>query len=79
MCVSLSVVSNSAILWTVAHQAPLSMGFSKQEYWDGFPCPLSGDLPDPRIEPVSLTFPALTNEFFTTSTTLEAPFNLKVT
>ena len=41
--------------WTVARQVPLSMGFSKQEYWSGLPCPLSGDLPDPGLEPVSLT------------------------
>ena len=38
-------------LWTVAHQAPLSMGFSRQEYWSRFPCPPPGDLPDPAIEP----------------------------
>ena len=37
--------------WTVAHQASLSMGFSRQEYWSGFPCPLSGVLPDPGINP----------------------------
>ena len=46
-------------LWTVAHQAPLSMGFSSQEYWSGLPCPPPGDLPDPGIEPVSPTSPAL--------------------
>ena len=40
-------------LWTVAHQAPLSMGFSRQEYWRGLPCPPPGDLPHPGIEPVS--------------------------
>ena len=40
-------------LWTVAHQAPPSMGFSRQEYWNGLPFPSSGDLPDPRIEPRS--------------------------
>ena len=40
-------------LWTAAHQAPLSMGFSRQEYWRGLPCPPPGDLPDPGIEPVS--------------------------
>ena len=40
-------------LWTVAHQAPLSMGFSRQEYWGGFPCPPPGDLPNPGIEPGS--------------------------
>ena len=39
--------------WTVAHQAPLSMGFSRQEYWNGLPFPSPGDLPDPRIEPGS--------------------------
>ena len=39
--------------WTVAHQAPLFMGFSKQEYWSGLPCPPSGDLPDPGLKPVS--------------------------
>ena len=40
-------------LWTVAHQAPLSMGFSRQEYWNGLPFPPSGNLPDPGIEPKS--------------------------
>ena len=39
--------------WTVAHQAPLSMGFSRQEYWSGLPFPSLGDLPDPGIEPGS--------------------------
>ena len=39
--------------WTVALQVPLSMGFSKQEYWGGLPCPSPGDLPDPGIEPRS--------------------------
>ena len=58
-------------LRTVAHQAPLSMGFSRQEYWSGLPCPSPGDLPDPGIEPVSLTSPALAGGFFTTSTTWE--------
>ena len=45
--------------WTVAHQAPPSMGFSRQEYWSGLPCPLPGDRPDPGIEPVSPPSPAL--------------------
>ena len=40
-------------LWTVAHQAPLSMGFSRQEYWSELPCSSAGDLPDPRIKPGS--------------------------
>ena len=42
-----------AIAWTVAHQAPLSMGFSRQEYWSGLPFPSPGDLPNPEIEPGS--------------------------
>ena len=50
---SLSRVRFFATLWTVAHQAPQSMGFSKQEYWSGLPFPSSGDLPDPGIEPGS--------------------------
>ena len=56
-------------LWTVAHQAPLSMGFSRWEYWSGLPCSLPGDLPDPEKELASLMSPALTGGFFTTSTT----------
>ena len=48
--VSCSVVSNSVTPWTVAHQAPLSMEFSRQEYWSGLPCPSPEDLPDPGIE-----------------------------
>ena len=51
---SLSVVSDSfETLWTVAYQAPLSMGFSRQAYWNGLPFPSPGDLPDPGIEPIS--------------------------
>ena len=53
--------------WTVAHQAPLSRKFSRQEYWSGLPFPSQGDFPDPRIEPLSLTSPALTGGFFTTA------------
>ena len=48
---------------TVAHQAPLSMGFFRQEYWNGLPCPPPGDLPDPGIKPIS---PAQAGKFFTT-------------
>ena len=62
-----------ATLWTAAHQAPLPMGFSRQEHWSGRPCPPPGDLPDPGIEPVSLKSPALAGGFFTTSATWEAP------
>ena len=58
-----------ATLWTVALQAPLSMGLSRQEYWSGLPCPLLGDLPDPGIKPRSLMSPALAGGFFTTSAT----------
>ena len=53
---------------TAAYQAPLSMGFSRWDYWSGLPCPPPGDLPDPKIEPASLTSPALAGRFFTTST-----------
>ena len=59
--------------WTAAHQAPLSMGFSRQEDWSGLPCPPPRDLPDPGIEPVSLKCPALAGKLLTTSTTWEAP------
>ena len=46
-------------LWTVAHQASLSLGFSRQEYWSGLPCPTPWDLPNPGIEPMSFTSPVL--------------------
>ena len=70
-----SVLPDSfATPWTVAHQAPLSMEFFRQEYWSGLPFPTQGDLPDPGIEPMSLTSPALASTFFTTCTTWEAPF-----
>ena len=46
-------------LWTIACQAPLSLGFFRQEYWRGLPSPPPGDLPNPGIEPMSLTSPAL--------------------
>ena len=57
---------------TVACQAPLSMGFSRQEYWSGLPCLPPGDLPDPGIEATSLMSPALAGGFFTTSTTWDS-------
>ena len=63
--------------WTIACQAPLSMGFSRQEYWSGLPCLPSGDLPGPWTEPVSLMSPALVGGFFTTSTTWEVGHGLK--
>ena len=55
---SLSHVRLFATLWTVARQAPLSMGFSRQEYWSGLPFPSPGDLPNPGIEPRSPTLEA---------------------
>ena len=58
-----SVVSDSATRWTVAHQAPLSMGVSSQLYWSGLPFSL-GDLPDPGMEPMSFASPALAGNFF---------------
>ena len=67
---------NSLIPWTAAGQAPLSMGFPRQDYWSGLPCSPSGDLPDPAIEPMSRMSPALADGFFTTSTTWEAPLQL---
>ena len=59
----LSRVQLFVIPWTEAHQASPSMGFSRQEYWNGLPCSPPGDLPDPGIEPTS---PALAGGFFTT-------------
>ena len=53
VCVHRSVVPDSATPWTVVRQAPLSMGFFRQEYWSGLPCPPPGDLPNPGIEPRS--------------------------
>ena len=74
MCIkSLHSCPTLAIPWTVARQAPLSMEFSRQEYWSGLPFPSPGDLPNPRIKPTSLKSPALTGVFFTTSTPWESP------
>ena len=53
--------------WTVAFPAPLSMGFSRQEYWSGLPFPTPGDLLKPGIEPTSLASPALVGRFFITA------------
>ena len=61
------------IPWTVAHQSPLSMGFSRQECWSRLSCLPPGDLPNPGIEPTFLTSPALADEFLTTSATWEVP------
>ena len=61
--------------WTVACQAPLSMRFSRQEYWSGLPCPTPGDLPNPGIQPASLMSLTLAGGFFTSSATWEIPSN----
>ena len=77
MCIlSHSVMSDSVTPWTAAHQASLSMGFSRQEYWNELPCPPPGDLSNPGVKLVSLMSPALGDKFFTTSTTWEAPVQL---
>ena len=70
---SLSCARLCATPWTVAQQAPLSMGFPRQDYWSGLPSLSQGDLPDPGIEPKSLISCVLAGGFFTTSTTWEAP------
>ena len=75
-CQLASALSDSASPWTVAHQAPLSMGFSRQEYWSGSPFPPPGDLPNPGIEPLSVISPALAGGFFTTSAAWEAHIDI---
>ena len=60
-----------ASLWTVAFQALLPLGFSRQEYWSGLPCPPLGDLLGPGIKPASLASPALAGASFTTSATMD--------
>ena len=75
MCAVLSCFSCVwlfATLRTVACQAPLSMGLSRQEYWSALPCPPPGDLSDLGVEPSSIMSPALSGRFFTTRTTWEA-------
>ena len=66
------VMSSFVSSWTIAWQAPLSMGFSKQEYWGGLPHPPPGNLSDPGFQPASLVSLALAGRFFTTGTTWEA-------
>ena len=61
------VMSNSVTPWTIAHQALLSLEFSKQEYWSGLPFPPPKDLPDPGIKPVSPASHALAGRLFTTT------------
>ena len=64
---------------TVARQAPLSMGFFRQEYWNGLPCPSPGELPDPVIKPASLASSTLADGFFTIMPFREAVFSYKMT
>ena len=73
---SLQCVWLFATPWTVARQASLSMGFSRQEYWSGLPCPPPGDLLGAGIKPVSPASPSLAGEFFTTSATWEAHYEV---
>ena len=61
-------------LWTVTCQPLLSIGFSRQEYWSGLPCPPPGDLLDPGVEAASPVFPALAGGFFTAGATWEAMY-----
>ena len=61
-------MSDSVTPWTVAHQAPLSEEFSRQDYWNGLSFPAPGDLPCPGIKPASLNSSALVGRFFATST-----------
>ena len=65
-CAALSHIQPFVTSLTVGHQAPLSMGFSSQEYWSGLPFPTPGNVPDTGIEPISLVSPALAGRFFTT-------------
>ena len=68
----LSHVQLFATPWTTLHQASLSIGFSRQEYWSGLLFPSPGNLPDPEMEPMSLVSPALAGRFFTINITWEA-------
>ena len=71
VCCWFSGVWLFATVWTVAHKASLFMGFSRQEYLSGLPCPAPGDLPDPGIKTASLMSPALAGVFFTACATWE--------
>ena len=62
-----------ATQWTLAHQASLSLGFPRQEYWSGLPFPSPGDLPNPGIKPGSPVSPALVGGFFTTEPPRKLP------
>ena len=75
-----SVVSDSFVTpWTVAHQASLSTGLFRQEYWSELPFPTPGELPDPGMGPISPASPALAERFFTIVATREAPVSWHIT
>jgi len=74
LTIHVCVLSCFSCVQLFAHQASLSMRFSRQEYWSGMPCPLPGDLPDPGVKPTSLMSSALAGVFFTTNTTWEAHY-----
>ena len=78
MCVlrGFSHVQLCVTQWTVAHQTPLSMGFSRQEYWSGLPWLPPRDLPNPGIKPSSLTFPTLEAGSLPLTITWEVPYSL---
>ena len=74
MCICAKLLQSCLTLCDPMDHSPpgfLSMGFSRQEYWNGLPCPPPGDLPDPGTEPTSLMSPALAGGFFTTNATWE--------
>ena len=71
MCMLSHFSHVSVTLWTVACQAPLPTGFSREEYWNGLPCTSPADLPDTGVEPTSLESPALAEGFFTIRATWE--------
>ena len=66
-CMCMFSVRLFVTLWTVAHQAPLSVGFFRQEYWSGLSFPPPGDLPNPEMEPATPVSPALAGRFFITA------------
>ena len=72
VCAKWLLLCLSVTPWTVPLQVPLFMGFSRQEYWSGLPCPPPGDLPDPGTEPASLRSSAAADRFFTIGATWEA-------
>ena len=64
MCAKLLQYCLFVTLWAVACQGPLSMGFSRKEYWSGLPCPPLGNLPNPGVKLTSLMSPVLAGGFF---------------